>query len=51
MFAGLRDDPFFNNVTGTRAAYQVAYAALKQGVTRNAAGCPRFDAATAQKIL
>jgi hypothetical protein len=51
VFAGLRDDPFFNNVTGTRAAYQVALAALKQGVTRNVAGCPNLDAATAAKIL
>jgi len=51
VFAGLRDDPFFNNVKGTRAAYQVAFAALKQGVTRDLAGCPKFDAATAQKIL
>ncbi len=51
VFAGLRDDPFFNNVKGTRAAYQVAFTALKQGVTRDAAGCPRFDRPTAQKIL
>jgi len=51
VFAGLRDDPFFNNVRGTRAAYQVAFAALKQEVARDAAGCPRFDPATAQKIL
>ena len=51
VFAGLRDDPFFNNVKGTRAAYQVAFAALEQGVTRDAAGCPRLDSATAQKIL
>jgi hypothetical protein len=51
VFAGLRDDPFFNNVKGTRAAYQVAFAALKQGVTRDAAGCPRFDQAAVQKIL
>jgi len=51
VFAGLRDDPFFNNVKGTRAAYQVAFAALKQGVTTDAAGCPKFDAATAAKIL
>jgi hypothetical protein len=51
VFAGLRDDPFFNNVRGTRAAYQVAFAALKQGVARDAAACPRFDQATAQKIV
>ena len=51
VFAGLRDDPFFNNVKGTRAAYQVAFTALKQGVPRDAAGCPRFDSPTAQKVL
>lgn len=51
VFAGLRDDPFFNNVTGTRAAYQVAYAALKSGAMADRAGCPRFDDATAQSIL
>src|SRR5262245_48060898 len=46
VFAGLRDDPFFNNVRGTRAALNVAAAALKAGIARDAAGCPRFDAAT-----
>ncbi len=51
VFAGLRDDPFFNNVRGTRAALNVAAAALKSGVTRDAAGCPRFDAATSARIL
>lgn len=51
VFAGLRDDPFFNNVKGTRAAYQVAYAALKQGVKKDAAGCPLFDPSTVQRIL
>jgi len=51
VFAGLRDDPFFNNVKGTRAAYQVAFAALKGGTARDLAGCPQFDSATAQAIL
>jgi hypothetical protein len=51
VFAGLRDDPFFNNVKGTGAAYQVAFAALKNGATKDAAGCPVFDQATAQAIL
>jgi hypothetical protein len=50
VFAGLRDDPFFNNVTGTRAAYKVAIAALANGAQRDAAGCPQFDRATADKI-
>ena len=31
LFAGLRDDPFFNNVKGTRAMYGVAGSALQQG--------------------
>ncbi|WP_309643693.1 DUF4331 family protein [Phenylobacterium sp.] len=51
VFAGLRDDPFFNNVRGTRDAYNVAAAALKQGAKTDAAGCPAFDAATARTIL
>ena len=51
VFAGQRDDPFFNNVRGTRAAYQRAAAALKGGVATDAAGCPSFDAATTSAIL
>jgi hypothetical protein len=51
VFAGLRDDPFFNNVRGTRAALNVAAAAMNAGVKRDAAGCPRFDAATRARIL
>ena len=51
VFAGLRDDPFFNNVRGTRAALNVAATALKAGARRDAAGCPRFDAATGARIL
>jgi Domain of unknown function (DUF4331) len=51
VFAGLRDDPFFNNVRGTRAALNVAAAALKAGVPRDASNCPRFDAATSARIL
>ena len=51
VFAGQRDDPFFNNVRGTRAAYQRAAAALKSGAATDAAGCPGFDAATTNAIL
>lgn len=51
VFADQRDDPFFNNVRGTRAAYQRAAAALKGGVATDAAGCPSFDAATTNAIL
>ena len=50
VFAGLRDDPFFNNVKGTRAAYNVAQAALKAGAGRDEAGCPKFDAQTTAAI-
>ena len=52
VYAGLRDDPFFNNVRGTRAAYKVAGAAMTSGAAvKDAAGCPNFDAATSQAIL
>lgn len=51
VFAGLRDDPFFNNVKGTRAAYQVAADALHNGAVVDAAGCPHFDRATSEAIL
>jgi hypothetical protein len=40
VFAGLRDDPFFNNVKGTRAAYSVVFDALRRGTASDAAGCP-----------
>jgi hypothetical protein len=50
VFAGVRDDPFFNNVRGTRAALDVAGASLSK-VPRDGAGCPRFDAPTSAKIL
>jgi hypothetical protein len=50
VFAGLRDDPFFNNVKGTREAYNEAAAALP-ATARDAAGCPQFKAATSQAIL
>ncbi|MET3666019.1 DUF4331 family protein [Caulobacter sp. 1776] len=50
VFAGLRDDPFFNNVRGTRAAYDVAAVALRAGAPVDAAGCPTFDAATVAAI-
>ena len=50
VFAGARDDPFFNNVKGTRAAYQTAAKALRNGAAVDAAGCPRFDEATVEAI-
>ena len=51
LFAGLRDDPFFNNVKGTREMYGVAGAALQHGTPVNGAGCPQFDEATSHSIL
>jgi Domain of unknown function (DUF4331) len=51
IFAGLRDDPFFNNVKGTREAYDVAGAALQHGTPVDTAGCPNFSTTTAQAIL
>jgi hypothetical protein len=51
VFAGLRDDPFFNNVRGTRAALNVAAAALAAKTSKDDAGCPQFDAPTSAKIL
>lgn len=50
MFAGLRDDPFFNNVRGTRDAYNVAQTALGAGAVLDGDRCPAFDAATATAI-
>ena len=51
IFAGLRDDPFFNNVKGFRAGYDVAAAALRQGVPRDAAACPLFDSNTSKAVF
>jgi hypothetical protein len=51
VFAGLRDDPFFNNVEGIRAGYDAAAQALANGVGKDMAGCPAFDTATSREIL
>jgi hypothetical protein len=51
VFAGLRDDPFFNNVKGTRAALEHARSALASGATKDASGCPRLEATTARALL
>ena len=51
VYAGLRDDPFFNNVRGTRDAYNAAKKALASGATRDAAGCPMFSAEQSREIL
>ena len=46
VFAGPRDDPFFNNVKGTREAYKVA----KTGTSFDKAGCPVFEPAAVEGI-
>lgn len=51
VFAGLRDDPFFNNVKGTREAYAVAADAMMGSTKSDAAGCPMFSEATSKSIL
>jgi hypothetical protein len=51
VFAGLRDDPFFNNVKGTRAALNVAATALQRGASVDGAGYPAFDDSTSRAIL
>jgi hypothetical protein len=51
LFAGLRDDPFFNNVKGSRAAFDLAAATLRQGVPRDAAGCPAYTPRQTAAIL
>jgi hypothetical protein len=50
VFAGLRDDPFYNNIKGLLGAYQAATQAEKNAVA-DAAGCAHFDQATAHQIL
>ncbi len=51
VFAGLRDDPFFNNVKGTRDAYGVAADAMMGGAKTDAAGCPAIGATASQSML
>ena len=43
VFAGPRDDPFFNNVTGTREALSAAAAALRRGAPVDAASREILD--------
>lgn len=51
VLAGLRDDPFFNNVKGTRGAMAAAAAALQGYAEPDPAGCPSFNAETARVIF
>jgi hypothetical protein len=50
VFAGMRDDPFFNNVRGSRDAFNFAAANLTAGAVRDEAGCPRFEPVAAYEI-
>lgn len=51
VFAGLRDDPFANNVRGTRQGYEVAEQALAADASKDVAGCPAFDSSVAAQLL
>lgn len=50
VFAGLRDDPFYNNIKGSLAAYSAAAAAIKTGAVVDGAGCPTFNRAAVEEI-
>jgi hypothetical protein len=51
VFAGLRDDPYFNNVRGTRSALNAAGDAIRAGrAPQDASGFRRFDAETLRQI-
>jgi Domain of unknown function (DUF4331) len=53
VFAGLRDDPFFFNLTGFKAttADVVAAAAGTPPLTFDTSGCPALDAATSTALV
>lgn len=51
LFAGLRNDPFYNNVRGSRDAYQAAAGAIAHGAPKDSAGCWQFNAETSRNIL
>jgi hypothetical protein len=51
VYAGLRDDPFYNNIKGLLSAYKTAGDAIKSGAQVDVAGCAHFNAATAKSIL
>jgi hypothetical protein len=51
VFAGLRDDPYFNNVRGTRSALDAAGTAVRAGrAPQDTTGFHRFDEATLQLV-
>jgi len=51
VFAGLRDDPFFNNVKGTRSAMGKVAGALQSGIDVDVADCPSLDKATSRELF
>ena len=51
LFAGIRDDPFYNNVRGTRDAYQEAAKAIANGTGKDPSGCWQFTKDSSQSIL
>ena len=51
LFAGLRDDPFFNNVRGSRDAYLEAATAIELGAPKDRAGCWQFTPLASSVIL
>jgi hypothetical protein len=50
VFAGLRDDPFFFNLTGFKATAADVVAA-KSGLTLDPSGCPMLDATTSGTLV
>jgi hypothetical protein len=50
VFAGLRDDPFFFNLTGFQAT-AAAVAAAAPTLTFDGTGCPALDAATSTALV
>jgi hypothetical protein len=51
VFAGLRDDPFFNNLEGFGAALGSVAGAVAGGVPLDGAGCPQLDPQTSATAL
>ena len=51
LFAGLRDDPFYNNVKGSLAAYAAEAAAAKAGAPVDAGGCPHLAPAAVKEVM
>ncbi|MGY3230463.1 hypothetical protein ACVWWJ_001947 [Luteibacter sp. HA06] len=50
VFAGLRDDPFYNNVKGSLGAYGAQAAAVKAGAVVDKAGCAQLDPSAAKQV-